>query len=819
MGCCSGYNFAPAPDAALDLNQRVNFTFGMVLGVDDFRQEHAYLAARDERALRETIGYGAISGLDVTVHVDGTQVEVRVAPGLALLPDGKLVAVTVDQCARLDEWLTGPDKPAVDRSGEAHVYVVLRHLEVSDTPVPIPGEPCRDESALQADSRITDSFTLDFNWDPPAQTEDNGLRTFAAWLRLIEVRDAPVDVVDIPNFQHAVEEGVKAAIDKDWPRAPLNPPLAATPEVDPNPGWGSPPADLVIPRARYAEYINAAFDVWVRKLRAIYAAKHGPAPPAEATAETGLLLAAIDFKLSEGGLVYPSPPGPLATARWLGRPQLLHLRMLQEWLLTNVENDAPREAHYVLGKGDDRLPNAQDLASDFGDHNGALARVDLIGDSPPGGKAVLQPAVKWPGGAPGAGGPDYYGPDMEKPIPVSDGGTGQNQPPEPGQLLVGSLAVEESPPAIGERPAASFRLGRLLGQEGSPPNGSNITVDVVSAAPDILLDTVATPTFEGLTLSTLSNTVLAANGNHQIVSATRWDGGNTDIYYYAPHQTKPVRIEDGGTGLQQRPNKLQVLVGGKDGGNGRFVLAELVGGDGIKVELIDSSSSPPSQEIKFTASAGGITLPLAVSQGGTGQQIKTPFTAGQILVGNGTSFGLGSIRATSTSTSITVTADATGVSIDTAQAIHTGATPQFLGATLTNLQPLANSRPVVINNDNHLGRLERGALAWGVRVIRTQGEAVLQDDDQVLVFAGTAEELITFTLPSTSISALKLQTGPNGSRAVDSRVLVIKSLSGAGVNVTGPLEAAREGVPLKPGQSLTVIAVAELQQWLIIARA
>jgi hypothetical protein len=103
MGCCSGYNFAPAPDAALDPNQRVNFTFGMVLGVDDFRQEHAFLAARDERALRELIGYGAITGLDVTTAVTGSQVEVRVAPGLALLPDGKLVGVATDQCARLDE--------------------------------------------------------------------------------------------------------------------------------------------------------------------------------------------------------------------------------------------------------------------------------------------------------------------------------------------------------------------------------------------------------------------------------------------------------------------------------------------------------------------------------------------------------------------------------------------------------------------------------------------------------------------------------------------------------------------------------------------
>jgi hypothetical protein len=179
MGCCNGYDFAPAPDAALDPGQRVNFSFGMVLGVDDFRQEHAFLAERDTRALRELIGYGAISGLEVSSRVSGSQVEVRVAPGLALLPDGKLVAVAADQCAWLDDWLAGPgNDPA--RSGPASVYIVLRHREVSGTPVPIPGEPCRDEHALLADSRIAAGFTLDFSWSAPAQAEDHALRTFAS---------------------------------------------------------------------------------------------------------------------------------------------------------------------------------------------------------------------------------------------------------------------------------------------------------------------------------------------------------------------------------------------------------------------------------------------------------------------------------------------------------------------------------------------------------------------------------------------------------------------------------------------------------------
>lgn len=771
MGCCSGYNFAPAPDAALDPNQRVNFTFGMVLGVDDFRQEHAYLAARDERALRETIGYGAISGLDVTVRVEGAQIEVRVASGLALLPDGKLVAVAADQCARLDEWLAGPGKPAAGKSGSASVYVVLRHAEASGTPVPIPGEPCRDESALQADSRIADSFTLDFSWQPPTSLEDDGSRTLAAWLRAIEVHDAPVAAVDIPAFQAAVEEGVKAAI-ANWPRSPDNPPLAATPGVTPVTDWGSPPTHLVIPRARYAEYINAAFDVWVRKLRAVYAAKHGPAPPAETDAETGLLLAAIDFTLdATGNLVYPedSPPALPATARWLGRPQLLHLRMLQEWLLANVENDAPREAHFVLGKRDERLPNAQDLASDFEEHDGALARVDLMVDSPPGGdtRAVFRPAVKWPGGAPEAGGPDYYGPTMTAPIPVSDGGTGQSQPPtEQGQLLVGSPAAEGSPPT-----PANFRLGRLLGQEASPPNGSNITVDLTSDAPNILLDTVqdihpgASPTFAGLHIS--------------------GDADVGDLLHARRLQLdQPLAITPGGTGLRQHPQRLQVLVGRRDGRDGDYVLARLVDGKNTTISLLPPRIEPgPADRDEWR---------IVIDAAAAGSQIVTRADPPNLSIEH---------------------ADEETV-IDTVQPLHEQATPTFTGATLTRLQPLPKSRPVVADPGGRLGLLERGPLAWGARVISRREDAEARDDDQVLVFAG--EQLIEFRLPP--IAVLEPQTGPRESRAVDSRVLVIKAArQGRGVRVTGEFEL--EQVTLEPGQSLTVIAVARLVRWLIIGRS
>ena len=55
---------APAPDlAAPDSAKRVKYTLGMILGADDFEQEHAWLAGRDRWLARDLIGYGTANGL------------------------------------------------------------------------------------------------------------------------------------------------------------------------------------------------------------------------------------------------------------------------------------------------------------------------------------------------------------------------------------------------------------------------------------------------------------------------------------------------------------------------------------------------------------------------------------------------------------------------------------------------------------------------------------------------------------------------------------------------------------------------------------
>jgi len=815
MGCCTGSTFTPAPDAALDPLQRVNYTFGMVLGVDDFRQEHAYLAARDERALRETIGYGVISGLGVAAPKPASASEgqqVRVAPGLALMPDGRLVGVAAEQCANLQTWLDAEKARDPTTAANTTVHVLLRFAESSGSPVPIPGEPCRDESELSADARIVDSFALDFSWTPPDASEDLALRAVVAWIRGIKVRTTVPATQTLLSFQADVERGLTEAITTAW-GDPHNPtpamPAAATPPL-PRPSKVSlpaPPKQLQIPRADVAAYYAAAFEVWTRLLRSGFMAHHGPVPVAEALAERALLLAAVDAKAGADGS---------RAVRMLGRPQLLHLRLLQEWLLRDGTQDAPREAHYVLGKGDPELDHAQDLLADFAANDHAITRIDLVPDNTDGGsgnKAKLVPAVKWPGGGAG-GGPDYYGPNMSQPIPVADGGTGQAAAPTTGAILVGRAASGPTP--------ARFELGTLAGAALPKPVGPspNILVDATDAAPTIRLDTVqdigpgASPDFVGLDLSgdltvggnasvtgNLSvdgelvlgeplSSLLATDGAGVVVAARPWNGdeaglsaGTSPPFVYAPGEKAPVRIEDGGTGLQLRPGERQVLIGvkGATPRGGDYALATLVNGSNTQVNL------------KQAPGGGPLQLSIDASGGGTPTQV--------VAAGNASS-----------PPSLTAVTNANVVTLNTVQPLHQAAAPRFQALSLAALPQ--RTVPALVGWDASSGELVQTAAPqggtadvgqWRIRYVQKPNELAVTDEDHVLVI------MISGQMQMPDLRRVRISEG---------RVIVLKVVAPAtGVTIGGIEGDARIG--LETGMSVTLIAATQIDppRWLIIARA
>src|SRR5215471_12463192 len=146
-------SFAPAsasPSAAsLDPTKHVNYTLGMVLGVDDFTQEFAYLSGRDQELARTLGGYGTVSGLHVSIEPP----QVVVSPGVAISPSGKVIRVTPSQCADINKWLAAHSaeiaatlfspplsspRLASPPGSTVSLYVVLRYLECPTDMLPVP---------------------------------------------------------------------------------------------------------------------------------------------------------------------------------------------------------------------------------------------------------------------------------------------------------------------------------------------------------------------------------------------------------------------------------------------------------------------------------------------------------------------------------------------------------------------------------------------------------------------------------------------------------------------------------------------------------
>ena len=182
--------------ASPDPTRHVNFNVGMILGVDDFNQEFAYLSGRDQWMARDLIGYGTVSGLRVSTENDVKGPRVVVQPGTALSPMGQLIRVPTAQCAYLNDWLN-LDATRRELTGQPasppttlRAYVVLCYRDCPAEKVPVPGEPCRSEDDVLLPSRLVDDFRLELKLEPPGQREEDAVRDFVAWLNQINVSDS-----------------------------------------------------------------------------------------------------------------------------------------------------------------------------------------------------------------------------------------------------------------------------------------------------------------------------------------------------------------------------------------------------------------------------------------------------------------------------------------------------------------------------------------------------------------------------------------------------------------------------------------------------
>lgn len=315
--------------------KHVNYNLGMVLGVDDFTQEFAYLSGRDQWLARDLVGYGTVRGLKITLDTDGDKgPRVAVEPGVAVSPRGQMICVPAAQCAYLKDWVAEHSEELTRQSpllGEVQLYVVLCYRDCPTDNVPIAGEPCRSEDQLVAASRLSDDFSLELRLKAPNQREENAVRDFVAWLKLIDVSADVFNSTPLEEFLDAIR-----AAAAHWLTSPLSSPPSSPPEEF---MVGSPPEFIHLNPADVCEYMRAAFRVWVTELRPKWIARwHGCAPTHfdvdDQCEEDCVMLAELTVPIAlESPGVWTAADHPAVHVDESRRPYVIHTRMLQEWLL------------------------------------------------------------------------------------------------------------------------------------------------------------------------------------------------------------------------------------------------------------------------------------------------------------------------------------------------------------------------------------------------------------------------------------------------------------------------------------------------------
>ena len=318
-----------------DQTKHVNYSLGMVLGVDDFTQEFAYVSGRDQWMARDLLGYGTACGLRVTIEQETTGgPQVVVTPGAAVSPRGQLVRVKPTQCADLNEWLKlDKNKSTLDAIAGSHsllrLYVVLCYRECKTDQVPIPGEPCRSEEESMAASRVSDDFSLELRFDAPDQREEDALRDFVAWLEQMEITDAVNASVPKEQFEAAIRGGAHLL---------ASPPPSSPPDYM----FGSPPTTLRIRTADACEYLRAAFRIWITELRPLWLGQ-GQTSSGSLPKEECVLLAELGVPILKVGAQWAVDDNNDVAVDEERRPFLLHLRMLQEWIECGRRERSPSD--------------------------------------------------------------------------------------------------------------------------------------------------------------------------------------------------------------------------------------------------------------------------------------------------------------------------------------------------------------------------------------------------------------------------------------------------------------------------------------------
>ena len=260
----------------------INYHFGMLLGVDDFRAEQGFNVGRLRRHQRALHGYGVVWGYPVTYKED--RLELRVGAGYAIDPLGRDLELEATQCLSLAAWwekhredevfddLANPDNVTFDAD------VVLCYSTCLSRAVPAIADPCADGKADIAYSRICETISLtlvrrdaDHPRPPPPAEPYHMLRVLLG----LDAVATGGDDMPLPDDQWLLDQqaaisALPAAERTDAVAGLWQATLARAAASSPKPGAGLSDEQLCLPLARLTGvHIHLNPDGWRAEVAAI----------------------------------------------------------------------------------------------------------------------------------------------------------------------------------------------------------------------------------------------------------------------------------------------------------------------------------------------------------------------------------------------------------------------------------------------------------------------------------------------------------------------------------------------------------------------
>jgi hypothetical protein len=280
---CNCSDNSAASAVALVPNKRVDYAYGMVLGVNDFCQEQLNFEWKSKLSNLLLHGYGTVCGLKVSIvpTPDG-DFELRIDAGFGISPKGHWIWVERAQCARIGQWVRA-NMPS-PLSGPQTLYVKLCYQECPTDLVPVASSACASQDQTRSPSRITESFRASFDWEAPPEGLEDDIRLLGELLHRVEIVDGPLS----PPLDGGLIDKVRqlAAL---YTSPPASPPVHSPPDFGP----------ILLDRLTACETIRRALAVWVTEVRPVVG--NGCMPPRDS--DDCLLLAALHFFTDANGNV------------------------------------------------------------------------------------------------------------------------------------------------------------------------------------------------------------------------------------------------------------------------------------------------------------------------------------------------------------------------------------------------------------------------------------------------------------------------------------------------------------------------------------